>query len=185
MRENLVMHLMRLWLLATPLTVAPQAPLSMGFSRQQYWSGLPFPSPEDLPDPEIEPRSPTLQADALTSEPPGSPVVKNLPASAKDIRDMVLSQHQEDPLEEGMATHSSILPWSIPMDRGDWWATVHRVAKSRTRLTWLSTHALYDHFYFPSFFPFLNLHNFKSNFMLNSSTFNGNKYNFIFWIPLP
>ena len=42
----------------------------MGFSRQQYWSGLPFPSPGDLPDPEIEPRSPALQADALLSEPP-------------------------------------------------------------------------------------------------------------------
>ena len=46
---------------------------SMGFSRQEYWSGLPFPSPWDLPNPEIEPRSPTLQADALTSEPPGKP----------------------------------------------------------------------------------------------------------------
>ena len=45
----------------------------MGFSRQEYWSGLPFPSPGDLPDPGIEPRSPALQADALTSEPPGSP----------------------------------------------------------------------------------------------------------------
>ena len=43
----------------------------MGFSRQEYWSGLPFPSPEDLPDPGIEPRSPALEADALTSEPPG------------------------------------------------------------------------------------------------------------------
>ena len=43
----------------------------MGFSRQEYWSGLPFPSPEDLPDPGIEPRSPALQADALLSEPPG------------------------------------------------------------------------------------------------------------------
>ena len=43
----------------------------MGFSRQEYWSGLPFPSPGDLPDPGIEPRSPALQADALTSEPPG------------------------------------------------------------------------------------------------------------------
>ena len=43
----------------------------MGFSRQEYWSGLPFPSPGDLPDPGIEPRSPTLQADALTSAPPG------------------------------------------------------------------------------------------------------------------
>ena len=43
----------------------------MGFSRQEYWSGLPFPSPGDLPDPGIEPGSPTLEADALTSEPPG------------------------------------------------------------------------------------------------------------------
>ena len=50
-----------------------QAPPSMGFSRQEYWSGLPFPSPEDLPDPGLEPRSPTLQADALTSAPPGKP----------------------------------------------------------------------------------------------------------------
>ena len=56
-------------LFVTPWTVAQQAPLSMGFSRQEYWSGLPFPSPGDLPDPGIEPRSPALQADALTSEP--------------------------------------------------------------------------------------------------------------------
>ena len=60
-------------LFATPWTVAHQAPPSMGFSRQEYWSGWPFPSPGDLPDPGIEPRSPTLQADALTSEPPGKP----------------------------------------------------------------------------------------------------------------
>ena len=46
---------------------------TMGFSRQEYWSGLPFPSPGDLPNPGIEPRSPALQADALTSEPPGKP----------------------------------------------------------------------------------------------------------------
>ena len=46
-------------------------PPSMGFSRQEYWSGLPFPSPEDLPDLGIEPMSPALQADALPSEPPG------------------------------------------------------------------------------------------------------------------
>ena len=56
-------------LFATPWTVAHQASLSMEFSRQEYWSGLPFPSPGDLPDPEIEPRSPALQADTLTSEP--------------------------------------------------------------------------------------------------------------------
>ena len=58
-------------LFVTQWTVAYQAPLSKGFSRQEYWSGLPFPSLGDLPDPGIEPRSPTLQADALTSEPPG------------------------------------------------------------------------------------------------------------------
>ena len=58
-------------LFVTQWTVAYQAPLSTGFSRQEYWSGLPFPSLGDLPDPGIEPRSPTLQADALTSEPPG------------------------------------------------------------------------------------------------------------------
>ena len=52
----------------TPWTVACQAPLSMGFSRQEYWSGLPFPPPRDLPDPEIEPRSLALQADSF---PPG------------------------------------------------------------------------------------------------------------------
>ena len=50
-------------ILATPWTIAPQAPLSMGFSRQEYWSGLPLPSPRDLSYPRIEPGSPTLQAD--------------------------------------------------------------------------------------------------------------------------
>ena len=60
--------------LCNPWTIAHQAPPSMGFSRQEYWSGLPFPSPGDLLDPGIEPRSPTLQADALTSAPPGKPL---------------------------------------------------------------------------------------------------------------
>ena len=67
----IVKLLSRVRLFATPWTVAYQDSLSMGFSRQEYWSGLPFPSPGDLPDPGIEPRSPALQADALTSEPPG------------------------------------------------------------------------------------------------------------------
>ena len=58
-------------LFATPWTVAHQAPPSMEFSRQEYWSGLPFPSPADLPDPGTEPRSPALQADALPSDPRG------------------------------------------------------------------------------------------------------------------
>ena len=60
-------------LFVTPGTVAHQAPLSMGFSGQEYWSGLPFPSPGDLPDPEIKSRSPALQADSLPFEPPGKP----------------------------------------------------------------------------------------------------------------
>ena len=55
-------------LLMTPWTVAHQAPLSLGFSRQEYWSGLPFLSRENLPNPGIEPRSPALQADSLLSE---------------------------------------------------------------------------------------------------------------------
>ena len=56
---------------ATPWTVAHQTPLSMEFSRQEYWNGLPFPSPRDLPNSGIEPRSPALQVDYLPSEPPG------------------------------------------------------------------------------------------------------------------
>ena len=66
-----VKSLSRVQLFATSWTAASQAPLSMGFSRQEYWSGLRFPSPGDLPDSGIEPRSPTLQADALPSKPPG------------------------------------------------------------------------------------------------------------------
>ena len=62
---------------ATPWTVAYQTSLPMGFSRQEYWSGLPFPSPEALPDPGIEPRSPALQADTLSSEPPGKTSLKH------------------------------------------------------------------------------------------------------------
>ena len=58
-------------LFATPWTGACQAPPSVGFSRQEYWSGVPFPSPGDLPNPGIEPGSPTLQADSLLSQPPG------------------------------------------------------------------------------------------------------------------
>ena len=69
----------RVRLIATPWTVAYQAPSSMGFSRQEYWSGLPFPSPGDLPNPGIEPGSPALEADALTSEPPGKHDLNQIP----------------------------------------------------------------------------------------------------------
>ena len=68
-----VKSLSRVRLFATPWTVTYQAPLSMEFSRQEYWSGLPFPSPEGIPNPGIEPGSHALQADTLPSEPPGKP----------------------------------------------------------------------------------------------------------------
>ena len=61
-------------LFGTPWTVACQAPLSMGFSRQEYWSGSPIPSPGGLPNPGIKPGSPALQADSLPSEPLGKPI---------------------------------------------------------------------------------------------------------------
>ena len=80
-------------LFATPWTVAHQAPLSIGFSRQEYWSGLPFPSPGDLPNPGIEPRSPALQADTLTSETPGKSLV------------MALLNHKK---EENTAVHNNM-----------------------------------------------------------------------------
>ena len=60
---------------AAPWTVARQPPLAMGFPGQEYWSGLPFPPPGDLPDPGTEPGSVALQADSLPSEPPGKPYI--------------------------------------------------------------------------------------------------------------
>ena len=96
--------------LSTPQTVACQAPLSMRFSRQEYWDGLPFPFPGDLPHPGIEPRFPAFQADSLLIELWGKPVQETL----------VRSLGWEGLLEKEMATHSS-----NPMDRGAWWVTVH------------------------------------------------------------
>ena len=70
----LCLLLSRVRLFVTPWTVARQTSLSMGFSRQEYWSGLPCPPPGDLPNPGIEPRSHSLQADSIQSEPPGKPM---------------------------------------------------------------------------------------------------------------
>ena len=69
----LLSHFSCVWLFPIPWTVACQAPLSMAFSRQEYWSGLPCPLPGDLPDLGLEARSSALQADSLPSEPPGKP----------------------------------------------------------------------------------------------------------------
>ena len=68
-----VKSLSRIWLFATPWTVAYQAPLSMKFSRQEYWSGLPFPPAGDLPDPGTEPVCPALTGGFFTTVPPGKP----------------------------------------------------------------------------------------------------------------
>ena len=75
-KQVLVKSLSSVQLFATPWTGACQASQSMGFSREEHWSGLPFPSPGDFPGPGIEPRSPALQADALPSEPPGKPGIR-------------------------------------------------------------------------------------------------------------
>ena len=89
-----VKPLSRVRLFVTPWAVAYQAPPSMGFSRQEYWSGLPFPSPGNLPDPGSEPESPALQADALPSEPPGKHKGKRLLQNMSE-RVEVLIFHQE------------------------------------------------------------------------------------------
>ena len=94
---------------ATPRTIAHEVPLSMEFSRQEYCSGLPLPSPGDLPHPGIEPGSPVLQADSLPPESPG-----NLSAVQETA---VWSLGWRNPLEKGMATHSSILAWRFHRQR--------------------------------------------------------------------
>ena len=107
---------------ATPGTVAHQAPLSMGFSRPEYWSGLLFPSPGDLPDPGIESRSPALQADSLPTEPPGKwlPTLVNVCIS----RSVMLTLHDStDRGPTGFSAHgilqARILEWvAVPFSRG-------------------------------------------------------------------
>ena len=79
----------------------------MGFSRQEYWSGLPFPSPGDLPDPGIEPRSPTLQGDALPSEPPGKIMLKILRARLQQYVNHELSDVQAG-FKKGRGTRDQI-----------------------------------------------------------------------------
>ena len=84
----------------TPWAVAHQAPLFMKFSRQEYWSGLPFPSPGDLPDLGIEPGSPALQADCLPSELPG-----------KLYRDLEIAQVSNDGIglmNDGVVTRQDV-----------------------------------------------------------------------------
>ena len=71
----------------------------------------------------------------------GGSGIENLPVMQETQETQIQSLGLEDPLEEGVAIHSSILAWRIPMDRGAWWATVHGIIKNRTQPKWLSTHA--------------------------------------------
>ena len=93
------MSLSRVQLFEIPWTVVYQASLSMGFSRQEYWSGLPFPSPGDLPGPGIEPRSPALQADALPSEPPGKSIESKKVTAFTKQADAVKVKNAKSPCE--------------------------------------------------------------------------------------
>ena len=99
--------LSRVRLFATPWTAAHQASPSMEFSRQEYWSGLPFPSPGDLPDPGIEPRSPALEADALSSELTGKPhnILKQCQLSKKRSKRWTW---------EISAPETDLIPLSVP-----------------------------------------------------------------------
>ena len=105
------------------VTVASLAPLSLEFSRQEYWSGLPFLSPGDFLDPGIEPGSPALQADSLPSEPPGKPIQSHRRSGTVGISTQVYLSPIEgngDPLQYSCLEN--------PMDRAAWQATVHGVA---------------------------------------------------------
>ena len=110
-----------------------QAPPSMEFSRQEYWSTLPFPSPGYLPDPGIEPRSPTLWVDTLLSEPPGkfpcSSVGKLCACSAGDL-DSIPGLGRSPGEGNGNPLQYHCL--ENLMGRGAWWTAVHGVAKSGT-----------------------------------------------------
>ena len=112
MKKVKVKSLSCVWLFATLWTVAYQALLSMGFSRQEYWSALPFPSPGDFPDPGIKPGSPTLQADALTSEPPGKPMTN------------IDSFVNKRPSSQGYGFSSSHLwMWELTIKKAEHWRT--------------------------------------------------------------
>ena len=95
----------------TPWTVARQAPLSMGFPRQEYWIGLPFSSPGDLPNPSIKPRSPTLQADSLSAEPPGKP--KNIGVGSLSLLQRIFLTQESKPgllIVDSLPTELSGMP---------------------------------------------------------------------------
>ena len=128
------------WLFATPWTVACQAPLSMEFSRQEYWSALPFPSPGDLPNPGIEPRSPVLQADSLPSK-PASPIKYgernqiNRTKMPLYFQTQPLLPDSETCLYTGWQhTHTcASLTWQMGRERWTEWAIRERISQRQGR----------------------------------------------------
>ena len=92
---NMYRSLLHVQLFATPWTVACQTPLSMGFSRQEHWSGLPFPSLGDLPNTGIKQGSPALQVDSLPSEPPEKPLISYTPMQNKKLKKCPISELAE------------------------------------------------------------------------------------------
>ena len=162
-----VKSLSHIWLFATPWTVPCQAPASIGFSRQEHWSGLPFSSPGDLPFPGMEPSSCALQ-ETLPSEPPGNMehiyITDSLSQtwpSKMALRFIMLSERSQaqtvtywmipfmgniqnrqihrNRMEQEMATHSSVLAWRIPWTEEP--GGVQSMGSQKLDMTeWLSTH---------------------------------------------
>ena len=117
----LCQSLSHIQLFSTPWTVACQAPLSMGFSRREYWSGLPLPPPWNLPHPEIEPQSPLLQADSLVLDPPGIPIWSSSSASgflSKENRNASLKVYLTPMFITALFTIAKI--WKQPVSIDDW-----------------------------------------------------------------
>ena len=127
-----VNSLSRVQLSVTPWTVAYQVPPSVGFSRQEYWSGLPFPSPGGLPNPGIKPGSPEFRADTLTSEPPRKPFSGGLDGKESTCNSgdpgSILGLGRPPGEGNGYPLQYSCLENS--MDRGAWRAIAHAVVKS-------------------------------------------------------
>ena len=135
--------LSRVRLFVTPWTVAYKAPLSMGFSRHEYWSGLPFPSPGDLPDPGIELGSPALQADALPSELPGKPPIICLvvikPVGCvwdfshevifklrSEVKEALASKRGKGGDEPNITGRKYPVIWFIPLENPEWKSLTHQ-----------------------------------------------------------
>ena len=158
--------LSHVWLFATPQIVYLPGSSFIGFSRQEYWSGLPFPSLGDLPNPGVEPRSPALQADSFPSEPPGKPVSTlnwkgwslklqcfgHLMGKANSLEKTLMLGKIEgkrkwrqqrirwlDSITNSMDMNLSNLLETVK-DRGAWFSAAHGVTKSQTQLSnWTTT----------------------------------------------